>query len=93
MTNSQHNDKKHNASTVTTITNSQHNDKKCNACMVTTTSEHFRDVTHVQAQLIQLNNLQWTFLTMKSLGKLHKKSPNKKTSNTCDTIGHMSQPA
>jgi hypothetical protein len=38
MTDSQHNDEKHNASMVTTTPNSQHNDKKCNANMVTTTT-------------------------------------------------------
>jgi hypothetical protein len=45
--------------------------------------EYFRalwgeNVTLAQAQLIPLNRLQWTLLTLKSLGKLHKKSPNKK---------------
>jgi hypothetical protein len=63
MTNSQHNDKKRNASKVMTTTNSQHNDKKWNASMgiIDSVAESSMD-----------------FLTLKSMGKLALKSPYKK---------------
>ncbi len=61
------------------MTNSEHNDKKRDASMVTNTSQHFDNKTGrcAQARLIPLKNLQWTFLTMKSLSELALKSSYK----------------
>jgi hypothetical protein len=48
--------------------------------------------TGARARLIPLKNLQWTFLTLKSVSELTQKSLFKKPSNICGSRCHMSQP-